>query len=567
MTSISATQQFKAIAYLRWCLFRNAFRRKGGAGELVARIIVYPVFAAFLIGPLIGFTTAAYFATANHHLEYLTPIFWAIFGLRCLVSINIAQPGLTFDPESLIRFPLSFSRYLVVRIMLGLLSASAVLGTFCLFGVAAGISFADPALAATAFGAALLLAVANMFFIRMIFAWIDRWLSTRRAREFLTGFIILGSLGIQYLNFTFNPGFNHGRGRSLHSASQISATVRAYHFALPVVSRLPPSLAASGIAHSAAAQAGLTVLDLLGIALFGCISTGIFAWRMQREYRGENLSEANNAPVLPASAVVVKGRRAELPALAVQEHATPRKTLLSPIVSACLAKEWIYLRRNTTQFYGLLAPIAMVFLFTLRMGSRMGSSTWLFPAAVVYSALGIAALAYNSLGLDAAGIQFYFLAPVRLGDVLLAKNLFSFAINFVEIVIIYALITYTTAAPPILVVLSMFFWLLFASLVNVTIGNMRSIISPKKMDPGKLSRRQASQLSALISLGIMLVLGGLGMGLIFLASYLHMAWLPIPIFAALAAGAFLFYRQGLGSIDVLAMKHRETMIEELCKAS
>ena len=181
MTPIPASSQFKAIAYLRWRLFRNGLRRKGGAGELAARILVYPIFAGFIIGPVVVATSSAYLAVEHHHPEYLAPVFWAIFALRVLVSINISQPGQSFDPEALIRFPLTFPRFLTVRIFLGLLSASTIIGTLALLGAATGASVADASLAPAAFAAALSLAVADMFLIRMVFAWVDRWLSTRRA--------------------------------------------------------------------------------------------------------------------------------------------------------------------------------------------------------------------------------------------------------------------------------------------------------------------------------------------------------------------------------------------------
>ena len=54
LAPIPASQQFAAIAYLRWRLFANSFRRKGGAGELVARLIVYPIGFGFLVGPTVG---------------------------------------------------------------------------------------------------------------------------------------------------------------------------------------------------------------------------------------------------------------------------------------------------------------------------------------------------------------------------------------------------------------------------------------------------------------------------------------------------------------------------------
>ena len=93
---IPASAQFGAVAWLRWRLFANGFRRKGGTGELVARIIVFPVALLFIVGPTVGAVTAAYFATSRHNLEYLTGIFWGIFVLQILISVNISAPGLSF---------------------------------------------------------------------------------------------------------------------------------------------------------------------------------------------------------------------------------------------------------------------------------------------------------------------------------------------------------------------------------------------------------------------------------------------------------------------------------------
>jgi ABC-2 type transport system permease protein len=209
----------------------------------------------------------------------------------------------------------------------------------------------------------------------------------------------------------------------------------------------------------------------------------------------------------------------------------------------------------------------MVFLFAGRVGSHFSGSTWTFPAAMAYSTLGISALAYNSFGLDAEGIQFYFLAPVRLSTIVLAKNLFSFAIVGAEFLLVYGVLAIVASRPTLPVALATLAWLILAALVNVTVGNMRSVIAPKKMDPSKLSRKQTSQLSALMSILLMLVAGAVGAGVMFLGISLELPWLPVVVLAALAVGAAALYRAGLTGLDALASKHQETMIEELCKAS
>ena len=565
LRAISAAQQFAAIAFLRWRLFVNGFRRKGGAGELVARIVVYPIGLLFVVGPSLGAGFSAYGAVAYHHFDLLAVIFWAITLLQIFVSINLSAPGLSFDPEALIRFPLTFSRFLVVRLFLGLLSASTIIGTAALLATAVGITVARHDLALIAFTAAVLLAVTNTLFVRMVFAWVDRWLSTRRARELFTGVIILSSIGIQWVNVTFNSGFNHRDPAA--QQRKVAAAVRFYHATQSITNRFPAGLAGVSVSNVAGGAAGYAMANLFAILLFALLFLAVFAWRMQREYRGESLSDSGSfaQPTgLPAAVVRVPPGAAAIVVKATQPVGKPARY---SALAACFFKEWIYVRRNTSQLYGLLAPLAMVFLFAGRMGNQFARSGWTFPAAIAYSVLGIAALAYNAFGLDAGGVQFYFLAPVPLRTVLLAKNLFSFAIAAIEAAVVYGVLCVVASRPPLAVTLSTLFWLAFAVLVNVTIGNMRSITAPKKMDPGKLSRGQASQLSALMSVGIMIVMAGLGFLLIAGGAYLHQPWLATPVLAVMAGCAGAAYVLGLKRLDELAYRNRETMLEELAKVS
>src|SRR5665213_3072739 len=96
-TRIAAGSQFAAVALLRWRLFVNSFRRKGATSELLARILMVPVLALVVVGPILGGGAAAYYAVSKGHTDLLSLIFWAIFALQIVVSLNIAQPGLNFD--------------------------------------------------------------------------------------------------------------------------------------------------------------------------------------------------------------------------------------------------------------------------------------------------------------------------------------------------------------------------------------------------------------------------------------------------------------------------------------
>jgi ABC-2 type transport system permease protein len=278
---------------------------------------------------------------------------------------------------------------------------------------------------------------------------------------------------------------------------------------------------------------------------------------MQREFRGENLSELT----LPKPAA----HPATQPPTSITH--SPTQTLdLSPTISACLQKELIYLRRNPNQLYGFIAPIFMVFLFAGRIGSTGRFGDFVFPASIAYSILGISVLSYNSLGMDGPGIQLYFLTPTNLRDVFLAKNLIGFLLNLIELVLIYGVISFVAHPPTLIIGLATLCWLLFATFTNGAVGNLRSLISPKKIDLSKVSRKQTSQLSALIALALVLACFGVGDAIVVLANHLHRPWLMIPILLTLAVAAFAFYLQVLNRLDAIALNHREALAEELCKA-
>jgi ABC-2 type transport system permease protein len=560
-TASQSRGQFTALAYLRWCLFRNGFRRKGNVSELVSRIIFFPLIGILAFGPIVSCGFAGYFIVSTGHLAMLPLLTWGIFILWQLVSINIAQPNLSFDINVILRFPLGFSRYLAARLIFGLLSASNVIGTLGLLAANIGIGIAKPSLLPWSTLLLAIYALTNIIFTRMIFAWIDRWLSTRRAREVLTAFVLFTSLGFQYLNVTLNPGLQGGHHH--HPSTHLPFFLNLIHRLQPIATVFPPGLTAASINTFAQGRIVFATASLIGLIAFGSLFFAIYAWRMRREFHGELLSELNTSR--PPTAA-----RSTPATFAPQPIALPTSETssfgLRPAVAASLQKEFIYLRRNTNQLYGFIAPIFMVFLFAGRMGATGRFGTYLFPIAVAYAILAASILSYNSLGPDGAGIQLYFLAPINLRDIFLAKNLIGFLLNFIELVLIFAVISFVAHPPSFVVCVATCCWLLFATFTNAAAGNLRSISAPKKVDLGKVGRKQMSQFSALIALGVFLGCFAIGLGVVVVASLLHRPWMMIPLFLALAAVAFVIYKQVLNRLDTRARLHREVLAEELCKA-
>lgn len=305
-TSGKTRAQFGAIAWLRWRILVNGFRRKGGAAEMVGVAVLAVMFLGLVLAVVVGAGFGAYFIVAKGHLLWLAGLLWGIFLLCQLLNIQLGQPTTTFDPTQLIRFPLSVQTYVGVRLFFGLLTPANVAGTLTSLAVAVGIGIAAPGLWVYALIAMAVFAATNVFFSRMIFAWVDRWLSTRRAREVFTAVIFVTSLGIQWANFKFNPAYNHDHRPHAYVVSQQKVGLVGPLIARvePWLKPLPPELAGASLAKAkdgaVAGFAGYTV----AAAMWGGLFLLVFALRMRTEFRGENLSDA-------ASAVGRKGAKAK----------------------------------------------------------------------------------------------------------------------------------------------------------------------------------------------------------------------------------------------------------------
>lgn len=559
-------QQLRAVAWLRWRILANGFRRKGGAGELIARIVVLPLFAAFAMLPTLAAGFFAYTFTRQSRLDHISWILWAAFALTQVLNLNLGQPGTTFDPVELIRFPLPLARWVLIRLCFGLLSPGNIVIALISAAVVAGITIAAPRLFLPSLVALVIFGLTNILFTRMIFAWVDRWLSTRRAREVFTGFLFLISLAIQGLNARYNPGFSGNR----HHASTPNAgfLLLLARRADPVTRWLPPGLAGESLTAAARTRPGEFLSYTLLSAAFGALFLWVYTLRMRTEFRGENLSDAANLTQSPRKLADQPQSR---PPATPRTHPATRparsvhsSTWYPPTLEPLLAKELLTLRRNTGLFYGLVAPAVMVFLFAGRMSSH-GDSHWVLLVAVAYALLGVAPLGYNSLGLEGTGAQFYFMAPVPLREVFFAKNIFALLVALAEAVLVTVILTYIGVRPSLLDCCLVLFWAVGTLLVSMTAGNRRSLAAPRKVNPGRTMSKAQSPLSTYISLGIMLGCAALGLGSQLLSVFLDKAWIGPVLMLAFAAGAAVLYDNGLKNIEAYALEHRDTLFEELGK--
>src|ERR1700760_1246209 len=163
-TATQTREQFAAIAWLRWRIFVNAFRRKGGTGELVGRILLIPVLSGFAILPSVGVAFGAFYFTQGDRIGSISWLLWGTFVYCQLLNIQLGTSGTVFDPTELIRFPLSVRNYLWIRLCFGLLTPANVIGSLMAGSIALGVIIARPDLWLVAILALKVFAAANVLF-------------------------------------------------------------------------------------------------------------------------------------------------------------------------------------------------------------------------------------------------------------------------------------------------------------------------------------------------------------------------------------------------------------------
>jgi ABC-2 type transport system permease protein len=541
--------QLAAIAWLRWRLFVNALRSTRGQLELASRILVWIAFGIGGLGGTFGMAAAAFFLLSRGKPELLAMPLWFVFFFW--QGFPIMATAFTNNPDSsdLLRFPLSYRSYFLVRLAYGAFDPATALGSLWSCGILAGVVFAKPSLLPWTLLVLLAFAVFNIVFMQMIFAWVERWLAQRRTRELLGVLFVLLMLSFQLIG----PLMRQFDRRPRPEAQ------RFVEILAPVQRIFPPGLAADAIVQ------GIYPQWLVGFSSFALLCAFLLAAgyclhvRLLAQYRGENLTEVTAASALPRDKWLRLGW--ELPGF-------------SAPVAAVFEKEIRYLLRSGPMLVTLIVPVFVLVVFRFgAMNSVRHSIAFLartpdmaFPAAAAYTLLILTNLAYNSFGGDASGIQFFYAAPVSFREIVLAKNLTHASILIMEAIVAWIAVSFFYGRPALDVTMATLAALLFAAPVNFSAGNLLSLYAPKKMDYSRFGRQRAAQMTVLISLVVQIVVVSIGVAAFWIAHRYGNFWIATLLLLVLAGISLSVYGIILNRIDRFARNRRETLMAELCRA-
>ncbi|MGA7754600.1 MAG: hypothetical protein WCB05_17335 [Candidatus Sulfotelmatobacter sp.] len=540
--------QIPAIAQLRWRMFVNGLRSRRGKMELVSRVLVT---SAFAIGGIGGFAAAigfAFFFVSQNQQEYLAILLWPI--LFFWQFFPVMATAFTNNPDSseLLRFPLTYRSYFLIRLAYGFFDPASALGALFVVGIFLGVTAARPWLLPWALIVLLSFAVFNLVLMQMVFAWLERWLAQRRTREIFGVFFILTMLSFQLIG----PIMQH-MGREPHPQFQ-----RAFEVGTRAQAALPPGLAADAIAQAAHGNLAHGFASLLFLAILTLGVASLLHLRIHAQYRGENLSEAGARPTVKQTQPLQVGW--QLPGL-------------SSAVAAVFEKEIRYLARSGPMLLTLIMPIFMLVIFRLGPLNAMHRSNAFsrtpdlaLPGAAAYSLLVLTNLVFNSFGGDGGGIQFFYASPVRFRQIILGKNITHAGILILNAVFAWVAVTYLYGTPHLAVTVATLAGLLFSAPLNFTAGNLLSVYSPKKRDFATFGRQNVSQTTVLASFGTQIVIVGIGVGIFTLGRLYNNLWIAAALFLILSAISIPVYVVMLHRLDGIALERRETLLAELCRA-
>ncbi len=295
------------------------------------------------------------------------------------------------------------------------------------------------------------------------------------------------------------------------------------------------------------------------LGAYAAVLAALFNRRVHMQFLGENLSEAAAPVVVRTAGKVREGWN--LPGLP------------GP-VAAIVEKETRYLMRSGPVLFMFVMPIVVLAIFRINPsrpgrggGLLMNAPDWAFPLGAAYALLMLTNIVYNSFGADAGGLQFFFLSPVRMREVLLAKNITHTAVMAINTALVLIAVTLLYRAPRFDIACVTLCALLFAFPLNLAAGNLMSVYSPKRYDLASFGRQRATAATGLVGMAVQGLVVGVSLLVIVLGYHTGQIWIAGLLFLLFACGSFFVYWILLNKSGRAAMDRREMLMAEICRIS
>jgi ABC-2 type transport system permease protein len=551
-------EQLKLVAGLRWSILRNSLRNKNSRRDLIGIVIAGVASGALVIGLCVAFYVGTYFFLTKGHASWMALLFWAIFLWWQVFPVLVAGFGANFEFKTLLRFPLSLKTFYLLGLGYGFADFAAVSSLCWIGSMLVAATMARVSAVPVLLLVCLLFLLLNVTLERLVGSWLEKLLAKRRARELFIGIFILATVSMNFLS----PFLRHYRK---------SSEPTFLHF-LPYLGWTPGSLAGNSIPAAGSYGSHAALIGSAGLGAW-LIALGTLLWfRCKAQYLGEEISESaapeKQRKKAPFAVVVgVVGQKPDLPARGWESL-----PFLSPQVFGVMVKEFRYLTRNGFALIPLLLPPIMVVFFSFQFTGTNSplkeyaiSPEMFFRAIMAYLILLLMSPAYNSFSFEGKGILVYFMAPIRFREVMLGKNLLLLSLISLELIVSLTFMVWRVGWPT----MPHFFTTIGATVFAVTgqlmIANWSSLSFPKKMEVGKFKGQRNNGAAVWTAFGVQILVGGIAAVVLLAERWFGIPWFAAAAFVGLTIAACSGYVASLDSLDRLAEKKKELLINTLCK--
>jgi ABC-2 type transport system permease protein len=535
------TASLLAFVELRGRLLARRFLSRRGVPELVARVVVFALsgLAAILFSGAAGASTfrAARMGRGALAEVAVSSLFFGIWQTWTAVALTLAERD-TLDLRRFLVYPLRPWRiygYGLVASAAG--DPFALFWTVLLGGAFAGAALARPGawLAPLALTFALFVA-ATVVYVALLQELLGRLVRIRRAREIAIALVYLGLL--------------------LLVAFLASGAKHPYRELIGHLGRFqwiawPAALGSAAARRLFTGQAEAALLPLAGLA----VGAAAAAWLAFRLALADALAGGNGG----ARTGRVSAQAGGLPV-----------GWLGPRLAPLVEKEGQYLLRHPLSLVMALVIPAIAALVAWRAAPHIPEEAGEVVAALplfgfaLYAHVVMQPFWLNGFGWDRTGARLVFLAPVRLSDVLAAKNLAAACLSLV-VFAGCALATVAVAGwPPGWVLAGGF--TLHAGLAPwlYAVGNVVTALNP--IGAGFTLERGARlpMLSGLVGMAATTVAAALFAVPVLVAAKLDRGWLLPPAWAALGVLGGVVLWRSLPAAGRLVERRREQIMDAVC---
>lgn len=451
----------QAILWAQWRIFRNYLPRSNKAGLLFTSVL-----GVLWYGSFISVATAAGFLFANpDDLASIAKILPGALLLAFLywqvVPLLLMSTGSAVDSRKLLVYPIPASQLFGLEVLLRITICGDIL--IVMSGAGVGLLL-NPAIPWWAPLSLVVYAIFNLLLSVGIRDLLVRLLARKLIRELAIFAFVLAAAIPQFLLTT-------GSGKGLLHR-------------LPALAAVPwPWISTAGLAEGHFKTAHL--LGLLGWT----VAAYVFSrWQFERGLRFDPSEQAQPVPAR-ASATDWVERFLRIPSLL---FADPTGALIEKELRSLVRSSRFRLVFLMGFSFGLLIWLPMTF------GGARSPDSWMslnYLAVVsVYSLVLLSdVLFWNSFGFDRGAAQIYFLAPLKIGTVITAKNLTAFFLILLEVSLVAAVCAVLRFQVRLQGLIEAYAVTLTVSLFLATAGNLSSIYNAKPVDPSNSFRSNAGR--------------------------------------------------------------------------